>query len=172
MRERGLELSPEKTVITHIEDGFDFLGFNVRKYGDKLLIKPSRKNVKPFLAKVRKVIKTNRQTPTGQLILRLNPLIRGWANYHRHVVSERTFGTVDHAIFVALWSWAKRRHQRKNRHWMKDQYFRRHDSREWVFTGQVTGGSPSISWDTALLGFRGGHQAAHQDPRIGQPVRP
>ena len=139
MRERGLELSAEKTVITHIEDGFDFLGFNVRKYGGKLLIKPSRKNVKAFLAKVRKVIKTNRQTPTGQLILRLNYLIRGWANYHRHVVSKRTFGTVDHAIFVALWNWAKRRHQRKNRHWIKDRYFRRHDSREWVFTGQVTG---------------------------------
>ncbi len=138
MRERGLELSPEKTVVTHIEDGFDFLGFNVRKYGSKLLIKPSRKNVKAFLCKVRKVIRTNRPTPAGELIRQLNSLIRGWANYHRHVVSKRTFDAVDHAIFVALWNWAKRRHQRKNRHWIKDRYFRRHDSREWVFTGQVT----------------------------------
>ncbi len=137
MMERGLELSPEKTVITHIEDGFDFLGFNVRKYRGKLLIKRSRKNVKAFLCNVRRVIKTNRQTSAGQLILRLNPLIRGWANYHRHMVGKRAFATMDNAIFGTLWSWAKRRHRRKNLHWIKDRYFRRHGSRNWVFTGEV-----------------------------------
>lgn len=137
MRERGLELSPEKTLVTHIEDGFDFLGFNVRKYGGKLLIKPSRKNVKAFLCKVRKVIRTNRQTPAGQLVRQLNSLVRGWANYHRHVVSKRTFEAVDHAIFEALWSWAKRRHRSKTSQWVKDRYFGRHGSRSWVFTGTV-----------------------------------
>jgi RNA-directed DNA polymerase len=139
MRERGLELSPEKTIVTHIEDGFDFLGFNVRKYGSKLLIKPSRKNVKAFLCKVRKVIRTNRPTPAGDLIRQLNSLIRGWANYHRHVVSKRTFAAVDHAIFEALWNWARRRHQSKTSQWIKDRYFLRHGTRNWVFTGTLKG---------------------------------
>ncbi|CAA9304276.1 MAG: Retron-type RNA-directed DNA polymerase, partial [uncultured Chloroflexia bacterium] len=91
MRERGLELSQEKTSITHIEDGFDFLGQNVRKYNGKLLIKPSKQNVKAFLDKVRETIKANKQAPTGQLIAMLNPIISGWAHYHRHVVSMATF---------------------------------------------------------------------------------
>src|SRR5688572_2146978 len=81
LRERGLELSPEKTRITHIEDGFDFLGQNVRKYKDgnqhKLLIKPSKQNVHTFLAKVRAIIKANKQLAAGKLIRLLNPIIRG-----------------------------------------------------------------------------------------------
>lgn len=100
MRERGLELSSEKTVITHIENGFDFLGQNVRKYQGKLLIKPSKDNVQELLAKVRKIVRENKQTPAGKLIVQLNPIIRGWALYHRHVVSKRTFNSVDHAIFA------------------------------------------------------------------------
>jgi RNA-directed DNA polymerase len=98
MRERGLELSSEKTVMTHIENGFDFLGQNVRKYQGKLLIKPSKDNVQELLAKVRKIVRENKQTPAGKLIVQLNPIIRGWALYHRHVVSKRTFNSVDHAI--------------------------------------------------------------------------
>jgi RNA-directed DNA polymerase len=90
-----LELSPEKTRITHIEDGFDFLGQNVRKYAGKLLIKPARKNVKAFLGKVRHIVKANKQATAANLIAQLNPMIRGWANYHRHVVSKRTFHHVD-----------------------------------------------------------------------------
>ena len=89
MRERGLELSPEKTLITHIEDGFDFLGQHLRKYKGKLLITPSRKNIHTFLEGIRKVIKDNKQATTGNLIAQLNPKIRGWANYHRHESGPR-----------------------------------------------------------------------------------
>ncbi|ETW99291.1 MAG: hypothetical protein ETSY2_41235 [Candidatus Entotheonella gemina] len=88
LRQRGLELSPEKTRITHIEDGFDFLGQNVRKYVGKLLIKPARKKVKTFLGKVRQVVKANKQATAVNLIAQLNPMIRGWTNYHRHVMSQ------------------------------------------------------------------------------------
>ena len=88
MKERGLTLSAEKTLITHIEDGFDFLGQHVRKYNGKLIIKPSKKNVKAFLEKVRKVVKEHQGTTAGNLILLLNPLIRGWARYHQHVESR------------------------------------------------------------------------------------
>jgi RNA-directed DNA polymerase len=139
MRERGLELSQEKTTITHIADGFDFLGQNVRKYNDKLLIKPSKKNVSTFLRKVRAIIKANKQATAGHLIFQLNPLIRGWANYHRHVVSKKTFSTVDHAIFKALWRWARRRHPTKSAEWVQAKYFRTIGGQRGVFCGERPG---------------------------------
>jgi RNA-directed DNA polymerase len=139
MRERGLELSAEKTGLTHIEDGFDFLGQNVRKYQGKLLIKPAQKNVKAFLEKVRTTIKANQQATAGHLIAQLNPAIRGWAYYHRHVVSKETFSRVDHEIFKALWRWSKRRHPRKPKQWIKDKYFRTDQGRNWDFYGEVIG---------------------------------
>jgi RNA-directed DNA polymerase len=136
LRERGLELSQEKTVITPIHDGFDFLGQNVRKYDNgKLLIKPSPTSVKRFLNRIREIVKSNKHTAPGELIMRLNPIIRGWAHYHRHVVSKATFNKVDHAIFQALWRWAKRRHPKKSNRWVKQKYFRFYNGRDWVFFG-------------------------------------
>lgn len=135
LKERGLELSLEKTHITHIEDGFDFLGQNVRKYDGVLLIKPSKKSIKSLLEKIRKVIKANKTATAGNLILQLTPIIRGWANYHQHVCSKRTFSSVDHAIFKALWQWAKRRHSHKGLRWIKDKYFKVVGGQKWVFTG-------------------------------------
>src|SRR6267142_1925442 len=89
----GSNSLPTKTVITHVEKGFDFLGQNVRRYPTgKLLIKPSKKNVKTFLAGIRATIKAGLGMSAADLIDQLNPKIRGWANYHRHVVSKRTFG--------------------------------------------------------------------------------
>jgi hypothetical protein len=89
MGERGLELSPEKTVITHIRDGFDFLGQNIRKYNDIVLIKPSKENTKRFLNNIREVIQKN-PTITQEQLIGLNPKIRGWANYHRHINAKET----------------------------------------------------------------------------------
>jgi RNA-directed DNA polymerase len=137
--ERGLELSAEKTVITHIEKGFNFLGQNVRKYKGTLLIKPSKPNVAEFLADVRAVVKDNKQTQPGPLIVKLNLMIRGWANYHRHMASKETFKKVDSAIFHLLWQWAKRRHPHKGRRWIKEKYFQVHGHQRWVFTGEVAG---------------------------------
>ena len=139
MSERGLELSPTKTTITHIEDGFDFLGQNIRKYNGKLLIKPSKKNVKKFLAKVRGIVKTRKAAKTGNLIMQLNPIIQGWANYHRHVVSKREFTSVDYAIYKTIWQWALRRHPKKNRRWVMKKYFTRIGGDHWVFFGEAIG---------------------------------
>jgi RNA-directed DNA polymerase len=133
LKVRGLELSEEKTRITHINDGFDFLGFNVRKYKDKLLIKPSKKNVKAFLDDVRDVIKSKKGSKTEVLIRILNSKIRGWANYFRHGVSKSTFNYVDHCIFQALLRWVKRRHPNKNAEWRRKRYFRRQGNRDWIF---------------------------------------
>jgi RNA-directed DNA polymerase len=137
--ERGLELSQEKTRITHIEDGFDFLGQNVRKYNGKMLIKPSAKSVSALLDKVREIIKANKQATTTNLIRQLNPVIRGWAQYHRHVVSGKVVNSIDHAIFQALWRWAKRRHPKKNGRWIKQKYFRTIGGNTWVFFGEQEG---------------------------------
>jgi RNA-directed DNA polymerase len=135
MRERGLELSEAKTAITPIEDGFDFLGQNVRKYDGKLLIKPSRQSLKTFLGNLRKVIKANKQTTADKLIAQLNPKLRGWVNYHRHVVSKAAFGRVDDALYRALWQWAKRRHPNKSRHRVANRYFGGTGTRNWRFFG-------------------------------------
>jgi len=124
LKERGLTLSPEKTRITRIDDGFDFLGQNPRKYKGKLLIKPARGNVKTFLAKVRKTIRKFAAMKTGDMIRTLNQMIRGWANFHRHIVSSSTFSAVDNQIYCYLWDWAKKRHQDKGKMWLARKYWR------------------------------------------------
>jgi RNA-directed DNA polymerase len=140
LRTRGLELSEEKTLITHIDDGFDFLGQNVRKYNGKLIIKPSKKNVASFLADVGEVIKANKSAKTNHLIYQLNPKIIGWAMYHRHVCAKETFKDVDHAIFKMLWQWSKRRHPNKPRSWIANKYYTSVPGSvtnvAWVFWGQ------------------------------------
>ena len=140
LQERGLVLSPEKTVITHVRDGFDFLGQNVRRYPNgRLLIKPSRKSIETILSKVKQIIREHIGRAAHVLINRLNPVIRGWANYHRHVVSKRIFARLDAAIFSMLWQWAQARHPRKGRRWIKQKYFERVGNRDWWFFGKPDG---------------------------------
>ena len=123
LRERGLALSPEKTRITRIEDGFDFLGQNPRKYKGKLFIKPARGNVKAFLAKVKETIRKFTARKPGDMIRTLNPMIRGWANYHRHIVAKETFQAVDNQIYRSLCNWVKKRHPEKGRRWLTRKYW-------------------------------------------------
>ena len=133
LKERGLELSLEKTKITHIDEGFDFLGFNLRKYKGKLLIKPADIGTQKFLKEIRETIKTMRSCKASDLINALNPKIRGWANHFQHVVAKETFYYVDSKIFSALWNWAKRRHPNKNISWIKNKYFTKIGLRNWCF---------------------------------------
>jgi RNA-directed DNA polymerase len=149
LQERGLELSPTKTVITHVEHGFDFLGQNVRRYPNgKLLIKPSKKNVGTFLKGIRGIINDARGMSAAALIDQLNPKIRGWANYHRHVVSKRIFGHVDRNIFSCLWQWARRRHPNKPSRWVKTKYFERRVDCNWAFFAETCDdeGRPTKVW--------------------------
>jgi len=138
LSERGLALSHEKTSITQIDDGFDFLGQNLRRYGTKLLLRPSRKNVRAFLSKIDTVIQQDGgHLSAGELIRRLNPLLRGWALYHRHASSSRTFARLDDVIFKKLWRWARRRHRHKSGGWVKRQYFTGRGDERWWFRGTV-----------------------------------
>lgn len=131
---RGLTLSEEKTLITHIDDGFDFLGFNVRKYRGKLLVKPSKKSQKRFTEKLHEVIfKRNKAVIQQDLIEQLNPVLRGWGNYYSHVVSKEVFSRTDHILVNQLIRWSYRRHSNKSRTWIKDKYFIEDGKRDWIF---------------------------------------
>jgi RNA-directed DNA polymerase len=141
MAKRGLELSEEKTVITHIEDGFNFLGVNVRMYGkkkQKLLTKPSKANIKAFLDKVRDKIKRYGSMEQERLIRTLNPMITGWVNFHRHNVSAKAFEYVDFQIWKALWRWALRRHPKKSRKWIAAKYWHTVGNRTWTFGAKTS----------------------------------
>lgn len=133
LAERGLKLAAEKTRITPIDQGFDFLGWNVRKYGGKLLIKPSKKNVQAFYGKVKGIISGNKTAKQENLIWVLNPVIRGWTQYHRHQVASDAFSRMDALIFRALWNWATRRHHNKGARWVKAKYFHHIGTRQWTF---------------------------------------
>jgi RNA-directed DNA polymerase len=140
--ERGLELSKEKTRITHISEGFDFLGQNIRKYrlgkaNAKLLIKPSSKNVNTFLSSIRHTIKAMATATQVALIQKLNPKIIGWANYHRSVVSKEIYAKVDNEIWKALWKWSARRHPNKNKAWIHARYYRKIKERNHCFSCEV-----------------------------------
>ena len=134
LSERGLELSEEKTVITHIEDGFDFLGCNIRWYKDKLLTKPSKKNYKAIVNKIRGIIKQNPSMKQEDLIRKLNPVIRGWVNFQKYNVSSQAFDRFDFDVWRCLWKWCKRRHPKKSHKWIAKKYFRRVGTRNWTFS--------------------------------------
>ena len=136
LKDRGLELSKEKTVVTSIHDGFDFLGVNIRKYANKLLIKPAKKSIKSINEKVKQVIRLHRASPAMTLVMTLNPILRGWAMYHRHIVAKKTFTRLDWDTTAKVWKWAKRRHPNKTRGWTKNKYFKRVEHRDWNFFGK------------------------------------
>lgn len=138
LEDRGLELSEEKTTITHIQKGFDFLGQNIRKYGNKLLIKPAKKSIQALLEKILRVMKANPQAKAVNLIRQLNPIIRGWVQYHRHVVSKAVFSYIDHCIFKTLWRWATQRHPHKSAQWVRKTYFHLHKGNNWTWSAKAT----------------------------------
>ena len=138
MMARGLQLSEEKTIITNIADGFDFLGWNYRKYKGKLLIKPSKKAQQNVMEKIRKVIDLCKARTQDELIGRLNPIIRGWLNYHQGTVASYIFARLNHEIFKALWRWACRRHPKKGLRWIKARYWKTEGKSKWVFKDKLT----------------------------------
>jgi RNA-directed DNA polymerase len=128
LSKRGLKLSPEKTTITYIKDGFGFLGQNIRKYGKKLLITPDKKGCIALIRTIGSLIRRHTSAPMDVLITKLNSLLRGWANYHRHVVSSVAMSRVDNYVYHQLWRMLHRRHHNKSANWLTRKY--------WSATGQ------------------------------------
>lgn len=131
--QRGLKLSEEKTVITHIDDGFDFLGWNFRKFKGKLIIKPSHKSMSKITKKLSGIVKENHASKQETLIRKLNEVIVGWANYHHSACAKKCFSTIDHRVWEMLWKWAKRRHPNKCKSWIVNKYWKNYKSRKWTF---------------------------------------
>ena len=139
----------------HIDEGFDFLGWNFRKYSGTLLIKPSRKSVKAHYDKVKEIISMSISVKTEVLIAQLNPVLRGWANYHKGVVAKQTFSKLDFQIYWKLMRLGLRRHPRKSKIWVRDRYWRKPDTR-WEFAADVlmndrsTDGASKQTWPLYL----------------------
>lgn len=134
MKERGLELSDEKTVITNIKDGFDFLGWNFRKYNGKLIIKPSKKSMQGVKQKISDIIKKDISAKQANIIYELNPIIIGWSNYHQSVCSRKTFHKLDDFVFNQLYyNWALKRHRKKGQKWVINKYWKNMENRKWIF---------------------------------------
>ena len=150
LKDRGLTLSEEKTKIVHSMEGFDFLGFNCKHYdnpddnsyyaktkknkqGFKLLIKPSKKSIEKHSEKISEILKKMKSASQEAVIDKLNPVISGWTNYFKSVVSSTTFSKLDHELWTKLWLWAKRRHPNKGKKWVANRYFHTIGKRKWCF---------------------------------------
>lgn len=146
-KEIGLELSDEKTSITHISDGFNFLGFNIRKYHKKspkskfhtigkLLIKPQKEKVLKVIRKMQETLDNNKTAKQMSIISTLNPIIQGYGMYNRFVVSKRTYSFIDSQLWHKLWKWAKRRHPKRSNTWIRRKYFTT-TGKKWMFKDEM-----------------------------------
>jgi RNA-directed DNA polymerase len=136
LKHRGLRLSEAKTRITHINRGFDFLSQNIRKYNDKLLIKPSKDSIRSLQSNIDLMIRRCQGAATEVLIRALNPILRGWVNYHRHVVAKRSCYAIHNYLFRKLWKWIRRRHGNKNIRWLIRKYWQ-NGSKPGIFSAVI-----------------------------------
>lgn len=140
LSERGLKLNEIKTRIVHVDEGFDFLGFNIRRFGRKVLTKPQKEKVALHLRSIRDFLVGNRQAPTSIVIGELGPVIRGWSNYYRYGASKEVLQYADYRLWQMLWRWSLRRHHNKPKKWVKAHYFKQIGWRDWVFFGRTDTG--------------------------------
>lgn len=148
LKERGLTLSEEKTTITNIYDGFDFLGFNVRKFGKRLYTSPSKDAQKRFRAKISDIVKGHKMCKQESLIRMLNPVITGWGNYYRYGASTNAFHGCDNHIYNLTKKWALRRHPKKRKSWVADKYWHEIRGRKWTFAWKYETKSKKVNYLT------------------------
>jgi RNA-directed DNA polymerase len=145
LQKRGIKLSEDKTRVTHIESGFDFLGFSLRQYkteqGNKLLIKPSKDSIRKAKSKIKDTFAVMRGRPVKELIRVLNPIIRGYGQYWKHVVSKKTFGYIDNYVFLKIRKHLRQLHPRKSWKWINKRYFKKPHhggNNKWILTCPLT----------------------------------
>lgn len=150
LEERGLKLKESKTKIIHLDEGFDFLGFNFRRYKSynkdgsikfKLLVIPAKKKISRIKNKIRLIFIDRTIGKPIDLIRKLNPILRGWSNYYSCVVSSRTFNYVSSYVWIHLWKWIRKLHPTRNATWLVEKYFRTYGKRNWVFVGKNESGN-------------------------------
>lgn len=169
---RGLRFNEEKTRVVSLGEGFDFLGFTVRRLSGKLIIKPSLAACARLRERMRTEMKSLQGSTIDNVLRRLVPIVRGWAAYYRGVVSTRTFSSLDSYMWRLTYKWARRRHSKKSKRWIIDRYFGNfHPTRKdmWVFGNRLNGAYlPKFSW-TGIVRHqivRGG--ASFDDPSLAQ----
>ncbi|MFB2978533.1 group II intron reverse transcriptase/maturase [Microseira sp. BLCC-F43] len=145
LSKRGLELNQDKTNVVHIEQGVNFLGFNIRQFKGSCFTFPDKEKVRKFWAEIREWLKKHPNISQEAVISYLNPILRGWGNYYRHAASQRVFSYVDHEIWKALWKWAVRRHSKrvgkqkgKGKEWVRKKYFPTINRVKWTFATNKT----------------------------------
>jgi RNA-directed DNA polymerase len=139
---RGLAFNEDKTRVVHLDRGVDFLGFNIRRYRGKLLIKPSDAALKRIRQRLSAEMRALRGANAQAVLQQLNPIIRGWSAYYRHVVSSRAFNELDYHVWKLAYKWAKYRHPRKSKRWITARYFGAFNTSRrdhWVFGDRDTG---------------------------------
>ena len=137
LSQRGLKLNEEKTQIRHINQGFNFLGFNLRQYKGKCLTKPQKEKVLAKLREIKEWLDKNHNLDPEKVIAQLSPILRGWANYYKHGASKRVFSYIDHRICRMLIKWAIKRHLNKGKKWIVRRYFTRVGNDNWVFKAKA-----------------------------------
>ena len=168
---RGLAFNEDKTRIVHLEDGFDFLGVNVRRYPNgKLLIKPSKAAVTRFRQRLRTEMRDLRGSNAAAVIARLNPILRGWAAYYRTVVSKDVFTSIDSYLWWLTFKWAVRTHRNKPKKWITTRYygaFNKARPDRWVFGDRDTGAYlTKIAWTPIVRHQMVDGFASRDDPRL------
>jgi RNA-directed DNA polymerase len=167
---RGLAFNEDKTKVLPLSEGYDFLGFNVRRYRSKLLIKPSKTAVRRIRKRLREELRSLRGSNAQTVIKRLNPIIRGWAAYYRTQVSAVIFGKLDHYLWRLTWKWAKVSHQNKPTDWIFHRYFGKFNKARqdrWVFGDRTSGAfMHRFAWTNIVRHQIVRHGASPDDPEL------
>jgi RNA-directed DNA polymerase len=170
---RGLVFNEEKTQIVHVgQSGFDFLGFNVRRYNGKLLIKPSAAAIQRIRERLRTEMRSLRGSNAAAVLAELNPIVKGWAAYYRGAVSKKTFSSLDDYLWELTYKWAVYSHANKPKRWVVARYFGKFNkfrNNHWVFGDAASGAHLArFAWTTIVrhIMVKGG--ASPDDPALSQ----
>ena len=150
---RGLAFNEDKTKIVHLSDGFDFLGYNVRRYRQKLLIKPSEAAVRRIRKRLATEMRALRGSNVMAVLAKLGPIVRGSAAYYRGVVSSGIFTSLDHYLWQLLYKWATWSHPNKPKSWIVDRYFgklNKFRNDNWVFGRDSDAYLAKFSWTSIV----------------------
>jgi RNA-directed DNA polymerase len=168
---RGLTFNDEKTKIVSLESGYDFLGFNVRRYRNgKLLIKPSKAAVRRVKRKLAEQMRRLRGQNASAVLAAICPITRGWASFYRSVVSKKTFTSLDDYLWKLTYKWACRSHPGKPKHWVTRRYFGQFNpsrNNKWVFGDAASGAYlPQLVWTPIIRHRKVTGRASPDDPAL------
>jgi RNA-directed DNA polymerase len=169
---RGLVFNEDKTTIVHLDQGLDFLGFNVRRYAGKLLIKPSKPAVRRIRRRLAVEMRRLRGSNAPAVLATIVPITRGWATYHRGVVSKKAFAALDDYLWKLTYKWAKHSHSNKPKPWIVRRYFGQFNPARqdhWVFGHRDSGTYlPKLAWTKIVRHYMVTGTASPDDPSLAQ----